>query len=78
MGIFHYIFHNNIPEMIYYQVNLLLSGMLAVDSQSIEINNIIFVLHSSPIFCMRQEALPSISMYYILNILPRPLFWMLI
>lgn len=78
MGIFYYMFHDIIPEMIYYQANLLLSGMLAVDRQSIEINNIIFALHSSPIFCMRQEALPSISMYYILNILPRPLFWMLI
>lgn len=35
MGIFYYIFHDNIPEMIYYQANLLLSGMLAVDRQSI-------------------------------------------
>lgn len=33
--------------MIYYKANLPLSGMLAVDSQSIKINNIIFVLHSS-------------------------------
>lgn len=53
MGIFYYIFHNNIPEMIYYQTNLWLPGMLAVDSQSKEINNIIIALHSSPI-CLNQ------------------------
>lgn len=64
--------------MIYYQISIRLPGMLAVDSQSIEINNIIFVLHSSPIFSIRQETLPSISMYYILYIPSMSLFWMLI
>ena len=53
MGIFYYIFYNNIPEMIYFKANLRLPGMLAVDSQSIEINNIIIALHSSPI-CLNQ------------------------